>query len=112
MPRSTPLQPDAANDPAGPDTVAESFVLHFPAGTDPFAHLEPAPAAEDCIPYAEAQRLMAIARAQGDAALTPAQHNAIWDCLLAQPASHAWLQAQMKSLQDDMAQRGLQPLPD
>lgn len=70
--------------------------------------LEATPAAEDCIPYAEAERLLAIAREHGDAALTPAQHEAIWDCLLAQPASHAWLQAQVEQLKEEMAQRGLE----
>ena len=37
----------------------------------------PLPAAEPRIRYAEAERLMAIGRAQGPDALTPEQHHAI-----------------------------------
>ena len=88
---------------------ASSFTIH--CDFDPFENLEEAPGPEDCISYEEAQRLMAIAREHGDAALTPEQHNAIWDCLLAQPASQAWLQAQIKELREEATQRGLEPWP-
>lgn len=103
------LLPEAANDPVGPDANAHTFRVRLPRGVDPFADLEAAPAAEDCISYAEAQRLLAICREHGDDALTPAQHNAIWDCLLASPASQAWLAEQLKAIQGELQEHGLEP---
>ncbi|WP_368922089.1 hypothetical protein [Comamonas aquatica] len=69
-------------------------------------------APEPRIPYAEAQRLMAIGRAQGPDALTPEQHHAIWDCLLELPESQAWLSAQLTALQGELQERGLRPWSD
>ena len=69
----------------------------------------PLPTAEARISYAEAQRLMAIGRAQGPDALTPEQHHAIWDCLLELPESQAWLAAQLTALQGELQERGLRP---
>lgn len=72
----------------------------------------PLPAAEARISYAEAERLMAIGRAQGPDALTPEQHHAIWDCLLELPESQAWLAAQLTALQGELQERGLRPWHD
>ena len=69
----------------------------------------PLPTAEARISYAEAERLMAIGRAQGPDALTPEQHHAIWDCLLELPESQAWLAAQLTALQGELQERGLRP---
>ena len=76
------------------------------------AAAEPLPAAEARISYAEAERLMAIGRAQGPDALTPEQHHAIWDCLLELPESQAWLAAQLTALQGELQERGLRPWHD
>jgi F0F1-type ATP synthase gamma subunit len=38
-------------------------------------------------------------------ALTPQQHNAIWDCLLAQPASQAVLEAMVEKAQAELQAR-------
>ena len=89
-----PLQPEAAS--------VQCIRIQLTPGNDPFAHLEAVPAAADCIPPAEAQRLMALCRDQGDDALTPAQHDAIWDYLLASPASQAWLAEQLHAIQNEL----------
>lgn len=60
---------------------------------------------ESCTPYAEAQRLLAIYRAQGPQALSPQQHDDIWDCLLAQPASQELLEALVEEAQAEMHAR-------
>jgi hypothetical protein len=54
------------------------------------------------MPYAEAELLLALYRAKGPEALTPQQHDDIWDCLLAQPASQAVLEAMLEEAQAGM----------
>ena len=83
-----------------------------PEPTPAPAAAPPLPAAEARISYAEAERLMAIGRAQGPDALTPEQHHAIWDCLLELPESQAWLAAQLTALQGELQERGLRPWHD
>ena len=97
---------DAA--PAMPEPAPCDAVFQAPAPRAP-EDGTPLPAAEPRIRYAEAERLMAIGRAQGPDALTPEQHHAIWDCLLELPESQAWLSAQLTALQGELQERGLRP---
>jgi hypothetical protein len=66
---------------------------------------DPGEATDAPISYAQAQQLLSIYRAQGADALTPQQHNAIWDCLLAQPASQAVLEAMVEKAQAELQAR-------
>lgn len=115
-----PARP-AANDARaasvpGIDATRDLFAELDAAPSAPEPSPAPAPAAAEPLPtsdarisYAEAQRLMAIGRAQGPDALTPEQHHAIWDCLLELPESQAWLAAQLTALQGELQERGLRP---
>ncbi|MEG2048237.1 MAG: hypothetical protein RR100_15405 [Comamonas sp.] len=102
-PAATPAPAAAVAAPLAADSAMPSQAHSTPTETDP-----PAPR----IRYAEAQRLMAIGRAQGPDALTPEQHHAIWDCLLELPESQAWLAAQLTALQGELQERGLRPWKD
>ena len=104
----------AANDASNAAT-ADLFAENAPpiAGAAlPEAEPADAAATDDDAPrisYDEAQRLMAIGREHGPQALTPEQHNAIWDCLLARPESQAWLTNQLTALKGELQERGLRP---
>lgn len=104
VPVSVPTTALAEPEPAG--TAMDAPAHHASAAEADM------PAPEPRIPYAEAQRLMAIGRAQGPDALTPEQHHAIWDCLLELPESQAWLSAQLTALQGELQERGLRPWSD
>lgn len=69
---------------------------------DPLELHAPATPPKEYMPYAEAERLLALYRAKGPDALTPQQHDDIWDCLLAQPASQAVLEAMLEEAQAGM----------
>lgn len=104
VPMSVPAT--AAAEPAPAGTAMDAPAHHASAAEADM------PAPEPRIHYAEAQRLMAIGRAQGPDALTPEQHHAIWDCLLELPESQAWLSAQLTALQGELQERGLRPWSD
>lgn len=105
VPMSVPIPATAATEPApAPASTAMDAPVHHASAAD-----ADMPAPEPRIHYAEAQRLMAIGRAQGPDALTPEQHHAIWDCLLELPESQAWLSAQLTALQGELQERGLRP---
>lgn len=104
---AAPCAPEPAATPAPLDPTATAAAPLAADSATPEAD-PPAPR----ISYAEAQRLMAIGRAQGPDALTPEQHNAIWDCLLELPESQAWLAAQLTALQGELQERGLRPWKD
>ena len=103
---------DATRDLFAELDAAPSTPEPAPEPTPAPAAAPPLPAAEARISYAEAERLMAIGRAQGPDALTPEQHHAIWDCLLELPESQAWLAAQLTALQGELQERGLRPWHD
>lgn len=93
-----------------PPEVPSPALAQMPAPM-PASELEPEPdpPAAVSLSYAEAQRLMAIGRAQGPQALTPVQHRIIWDCLQELPESQAWLAAQLQALQGELQERGMRP---
>lgn len=103
---------DATRDLFAELDAAPSTPEPAPEPTPAPAAAPPLPAAEARISYAEAERLMAMGRAQGPDALTPEQHHAIWDCLLELPESQAWLAAQLTALQGELQERGLRPWHD
>ena len=103
---------DATRDLFAELDAAPSTPEPAPEPTPAPAAAPPLPAAEARISYAEAERLMAIGRAQGPDALTPEQHHTIWDCLLELPESQAWLAAQLTALQGELQERGLRPWHD
>ncbi|WP_370679921.1 hypothetical protein [Comamonas sp. GB3 AK4-5] len=95
------LPPQMAPAPQRPAPPSEQSTAHTVAQPEP-----------PSLSYTEALQLMALGRAQGPQALTPEQHHAIWDCLLAQPESQAWLATQLQALQGELQERGLVPCRD
>lgn len=106
VPMSAPIPATAVAEPEPAGNAMDTPAHH--ASTAEADRQAPEPR----IHYAEAQRLMAIGRAQGPDALTPEQHHAIWDCLLELPESQAWLSAQLTALQGELQERGLRPWND